>query len=106
MHGSDSADKDSGGVSDDSTDADRDGTADVDSAGVSDELSRVSVTSLSVAVICASAVIINPRRACAARVTVCLLVANSLQERRQRSSSNRCHILYEQRRSKNVWGFL
>ena len=56
--GSDSADKDSGGVSDDSTDDDRDSTADVDSAGVSDELSRVSVTSLSVAVICASAVII------------------------------------------------
>ena len=58
--GVDSADKDSAVVSDDddSTDDDREGSADVHSAGVSDELNSVSVASLSVAVICAFAVII------------------------------------------------
>ena len=74
--GSDSADKDSAGMSDDeddsatesddnddSTDNDSNGSADVDStaidsAGAKDEPSSVSVASLSVAVICASALII------------------------------------------------
>jgi len=55
--------------------------------------------------------IINLRHACTARVTVvvlcvcvcvCPLVGNSLQKR---LSWKRCHILNEQCRSKNLWGF-